>query len=100
MSIKIKSKPLNKPLFFNFEIFDPPIIFSSLFLRISLFEGNIESFNRDAATAATGSEIVLKFSRGVLDSNGEATAGIHVGALEGFYNSSVHGIKYQINVFL
>ena len=41
----MKSKPLNKPLFFNFEIFDPPIIFSSLFFRISLFEGTIESFS-------------------------------------------------------
>ena len=31
--------------------------------------------------------------------NGEATAGIHVGALEGFYNSSVHGIKYQMSLY-
>ena len=28
-------------------------------------EGNIESFNKDAASAATGSEVILKYSRGV-----------------------------------
>ena len=27
-------------------------------------EGDIESFNRDAASAATGSEFILRYSRG------------------------------------